>query len=211
MVRESPDVFAIVGSVALNVIVPRPLNTMVSVPVPAAQSPPDVSDLLLALSIASRRLHTPSPEVLASLSVLTTIPLGWQVGQGLAWITAGAITIHALARIETVASSAAMRVRASRKFRCPIANPSLLRGCDDWYPRSHAGVRPLPSRAPTLSRAQLSSVARPRPPAPAASQPTPRFGLQPDGARGGGWRARPPYLRSGMKPNPNYRRRKYPI
>ena len=45
----------------LSVIVPLTLKLIVSVPVPAAQSPPDVSDLALALLIASRRVQNPLP------------------------------------------------------------------------------------------------------------------------------------------------------
>ena len=59
------EVFAIAGSVLPSVIVPLTLKTMVSVPVPSAQSPPVVSTPgLFALLIASRRLQSPSPEVL---------------------------------------------------------------------------------------------------------------------------------------------------
>ena len=68
--------FRIAGSVLLSVIVPLRLKRIVSLPVPAAQSPPDVSDLLLALSIASRRVQNPLPEVLAgSVRWLTVIVL----------------------------------------------------------------------------------------------------------------------------------------
>jgi hypothetical protein len=69
------DVFAIAGRGLFSVIVPLTLKSIVSVPVPAAQSPSVVSDALLALLIASRRLHRPSPEVLSSLSVFTVMML----------------------------------------------------------------------------------------------------------------------------------------
>ena len=63
------------GSVLATVIIPLKLKTIVSLPVPATQSPMVVSDALLALVIASRRLHRPSPAVLESESVLTVIVL----------------------------------------------------------------------------------------------------------------------------------------
>jgi hypothetical protein len=58
------------------VIVPLMLKLIVSFPVPAAQSPPVVSDSALALSIASRRVQNLLPEVLAgSVALLTVIVL----------------------------------------------------------------------------------------------------------------------------------------
>src|SRR5580704_1024412 len=63
------------GSVLATVILPLKLKTIVSLAVPATQSPLVVSDPLLELVIASRRLHTPSPAVLESESVLTVIVL----------------------------------------------------------------------------------------------------------------------------------------
>ena len=68
-------VFAIAGSLLATAIVPLTLKAIVSLPVPAAQSPLVVSDFALALLIASRRLHTPSLATLESSSVLTVIVL----------------------------------------------------------------------------------------------------------------------------------------
>ena len=59
-----------VGSSLPKVMVPLTLNTT---SLPSVQSPPVVSVSLLALLIASRRLHLPSPEVLLSRMVLTSI------------------------------------------------------------------------------------------------------------------------------------------
>jgi len=82
MTNESPDEFAIAGSVLVIVIVPLTLNLIVSLPVATAQSPPLVSvPGLFELSIASRKLHVPSPDVLSSLVVFTTIWLR-QFGHG---------------------------------------------------------------------------------------------------------------------------------
>src|SRR5258708_3028331 len=75
LVRLPVDVFVIAGRVLLSVIEPLTLKSIVSVPVSGAQSPSAVSDALLALLIASRRLHRPSPDVLASLSVFTVMML----------------------------------------------------------------------------------------------------------------------------------------
>src|SRR5580698_6867192 len=63
------------GSVLATINLPLKLKTIVSLAVPATQSPLVVSDPLLELVIASRRLHTPSPAVLESESVLTVIVL----------------------------------------------------------------------------------------------------------------------------------------
>jgi hypothetical protein len=74
MAMDSPDPSIVrligegsdtVGSVLVSVIVPLTLKLIVSVPVPAAQSPAEVSDAALALLIASRRVQNPLPEVLA--------------------------------------------------------------------------------------------------------------------------------------------------
>jgi hypothetical protein len=75
IVKLPGDVFATAGRGLVSVIVPLTLKSIVSVPVPAAQSPPVVSDERLALLIALRRLHRPSPDVLSSLSVFTVIML----------------------------------------------------------------------------------------------------------------------------------------
>jgi hypothetical protein len=64
---------AMSGRVLPRVIVPLTLKLIVSVPVPAAQSPPDVSDLTFALLIASRRVQNPLPEVVAGSVVLLTV------------------------------------------------------------------------------------------------------------------------------------------
>src|SRR5208282_5676318 len=67
-------VFTIAGRpLPTSVIVPLTLKLIVSVPVPAAQSPLVVSDLALALSIASRRVQNPLPEVVAGSVVLLTV------------------------------------------------------------------------------------------------------------------------------------------
>jgi len=66
-------VLAISGRVLPRVIVPLTLKLIVSVPVPGAQSPPVVSDLALALLIASRRVQNLLPEVLAGSVVLSTV------------------------------------------------------------------------------------------------------------------------------------------
>src|SRR5271168_966017 len=64
-------VFWIAGRLLPSVMVPLTLKTIVSVPVPATQLPPVVSDLLLALLIAPRREQNPwKPR---SLCVLTVI------------------------------------------------------------------------------------------------------------------------------------------
>jgi len=66
--------FTIAGRALAIVIVPLPLKMIVSTPVPSAQSPPVMSvPGAFALLIASRRLHRPSPAVLASLVVFTVI------------------------------------------------------------------------------------------------------------------------------------------
>src|SRR5271156_602318 len=86
IVRLPGKLFAIAGSVpCASVIVPQTLKTIVSLPVPAAQSPPDVSDLALALLIASRKVQNPLPEVLAgSVLLLTVITFGVGVAVGVA-------------------------------------------------------------------------------------------------------------------------------
>ena len=86
IVRLPGELFAIAGSVpCASVIVPQTLKRIVSLPVPAAQSPPDVSDLALALLIASRKVQNPLPEVLAgSVLLLTVITFGVGVAVGVA-------------------------------------------------------------------------------------------------------------------------------
>jgi hypothetical protein len=60
--------------VLLSVIVPLTLNTIVSLPVPTAQSPPLVSAPgVLALSIASRNVQNQLPDLLAGSVVLLTV------------------------------------------------------------------------------------------------------------------------------------------
>src|SRR2546430_14826946 len=59
----------------VSTIVPPTLNRIKSGALPAAQSPPVISLLLLALSTASRSVHKPSPCVLLSASVLTVMVL----------------------------------------------------------------------------------------------------------------------------------------
>ena len=83
---------AIMGSTevsAMVAVVPPPpmLKPMLSAPAPATQSPPVVSLSRLALRIASRRLHMPSPALATSRSVSTVIVASVRVS-----ITAGSRT-----------------------------------------------------------------------------------------------------------------------
>jgi hypothetical protein len=67
------------------VIVPLTLKLIVSVPVPARQSPIVVSDLALALLIASRKVQNPLPDGLArSVALLTVIVLSLACSRG--WV-----------------------------------------------------------------------------------------------------------------------------
>jgi len=80
-------------------VIDRHAGGAVNGPVAIAQSPPVVSvPGLFELLIASRKLHSPSPEVLASLRLLTVFRLR-QVGHGLAWTADGISTSRAVTRI----------------------------------------------------------------------------------------------------------------
>lgn len=75
-IRLPSELFATDGSLLRSVIVPLTLKLMRSMPVPAAQSPPEVSDAALALLIASHSVQNPLPDVLTgSVALLTVIML----------------------------------------------------------------------------------------------------------------------------------------